>query len=182
MKKFLVVLAILGVNAQAGSFITYIHPKVGGIALDWCKTWAHNCGKPAADYFCRVKGHRWAVSYAMDQDIGYTKILKTGQICNAPFCDSFKYIRCRRKAPVLLPKVKRFKWPKVGGIALDWCYTYAHGCGYKAANEFCKTRGYWKGVKSYAKENNVGYTKILRTGQICHNAGCDTFKYIDCKK
>jgi len=42
--------------------------------------------------------------------------------------------------------------------------------------------GISKGVKAYSKENNVGYTKIIRTGQICNNAGCDSFKFIDCKR
>ena len=185
MKKLLTVLAIFGFGfspqLSASTTITYVHPKTGGIALDWCKTFANGCGKPAADYFCKVKGHRWAISFAKENDIGYTKILKTGQICNAAFCDGFKFIKCRKKV-IKVPHFKRFKWPKVGGVALDWCYTYGSGCGYKAANEYCKSRGYWKGVRSYAKENNVGYTRIIRTGQICNNATCDTFKYIDCKK
>ena len=186
MKKILIVLATFGVGFGsqliANTIVTYVHPKTGGVALDWCKTFSNGCGKPAADYFCKAKGHRWAVSFAREDNIGYTRIIKTGQICHNSTCDGFKYIKCRKKVLTVKKTFKHFKWPKISGVALDWCYTYANGCGLKAANEFCKSKGYWKGAKSFAKEDNVGYTKIIRTGQICNNAGCDTFKYIDCKK
>jgi hypothetical protein len=181
MKKLMIVMFIvmgLGVmsTATAGNTVVITHPKVGGVALDWCKTWAAGCGKPAADYFCKARGYGKAVSFKKEADIGYTRIMKTGQICNSPGCDSFKFIKCSKS------NYKRFVRPKYQGVALDWCYTWASNCGTKSANEFCRSRGYPKGALGFKKENNVGYTKIMRTGQICNAPGCDSFRYIDCKK
>lgn len=182
MKKIMIaMLALIGLgvmtNAIAAQTINFKNPKAGGVALDWCETWATNCGKPAADYFCRAKGYKKSVSFSKKNDIGYTKILKTNQVCNSPGCDSFKFITCEKK-PV---SFKRFNKPQYQGVALDWCYTWASNCGTKAANEYCKSKGYNKGVSRFRKWENVGYTKIMRTGQICNSPGCDSFISIDCK-
>lgn len=73
-------------------------PMVGGVPLDYCKTWATNCGKPAADYFC-IKNHysgavRWETSRVQQ-----TRILSTNTLCqvgkNSPICDAFSYIICK---------------------------------------------------------------------------------------
>jgi len=183
MKLIASVVMMMGLGMMNSVFaaptVTYTNPKASGVALDWCKTWATNCGKPAADYFCQRKGHKKSVLYSKENNIGYTRILKTGQICNFPGCDSFKYIKCKKKSPV---QFKRFTNPKYQGVALDWCYTWASNCGKKPANKFCKWKGYNKGVYRFKKRNNIGYTKIMRTGQICNSPGCDTYRYIDCKR
>lgn len=184
MKKLIGILLFMSIglgamsSAVAAPTHTFKDPKVSGVALDWCKTWATKCGKPAADKFCRVKGYNKSVAYKKENNVGYTRILQTGQICNSPGCDSFKYIRCEKK-PV---RFKRFTSPKYKGVALDWCYTWASNCGRKPAREYCKAKGYPKGVFRFKKKDNVGYTKIMRTGQICNSPGCDSFRYIDCKR
>lgn len=183
MKKLiasLVILMSMGVmsSAIAAPTVTYMNPKAGGVALDWCKTWGSNCGKPAADYFCVRKGHKKSVLHQKENNIGYTRILRTGQICNSPSCDTFKMIRCKKKTV----QFKRIHSPKYQGVALDWCYTWASQCGRKPANKYCKSRGYHKGVLRFVKRNNIGHTKIMRTGQICNSPGCDSYKYIDCKR
>ena len=193
MKKLIVALfLVMGLSlittASAGSTVKkFTNPKISGVALDWCKTWGQGCGKPAADYFCKKRGYDRATIFRIEKDIGYTRIIKSGQICNSPGCDSFKFIQCKKAdyKPLNKPnKVahKRFNKPKYKGVALDWCYTWGDKCGAKSANEFCKSRGYPKGARNFVKENNVGYTKIMRTGQICNSPGCDSFLYIDCKK
>jgi hypothetical protein len=92
------------------------HPKISGIALDWCLTWAANCGKPAADEFCRSQGFQQASDFKQAVNIGYTKILRTGEICNNPQCDGFAYIECIK---VLNDDEKAFsfngKWYLSGG-------------------------------------------------------------------
>jgi hypothetical protein len=74
--------------------VTYNKPKVGSRRLDWCLTWATGCGKPAADYFCKKKGHDEATAFKIAEDIGKTRIMKTGQKCSEPMCDGFKFITC----------------------------------------------------------------------------------------
>ena len=78
----------------------FVKPKIDGYRLDWCKEWAQNCGKGAADAFCKLNGYKEAKSWEIDPDIGSTiptKIITSGKICNQGFCDGFKYIKCKEK-------------------------------------------------------------------------------------
>jgi hypothetical protein len=178
VKKWLIVVIFISSYSTASPSVRIDNPKVDGIALDWCKTWGSECGKPTADYFCRYKGYSFAKSFQIDKNVAYTKILKTGQICNQDFCSSFKYITCSGSKSI---NYQRFSYPKYNGVALDFCYTFGKNCGQKVANEFCKFKGY-KDVYRFKKENNVGYTIIMRTGQFCKADFCSSFKYIDCRK
>ncbi|MBW2260105.1 MAG: PAN domain-containing protein [Deltaproteobacteria bacterium] len=75
----------------------YKRPMVNRYRLDWCYKWATDCGKGAADAFCRSKGLRRAKAFEEDPDIGQkapTYVLGTGQICDQGFCDGFKFIEC----------------------------------------------------------------------------------------
>jgi len=78
---------------------TFSKPRIGGLRLDWCKYWARQCGRPAADAYCRRRGYRRAVSWGMAVDIGRwtdTRVIGTGQVCRGNFCDGFRYITCTR--------------------------------------------------------------------------------------
>ncbi len=89
----LLILPIMSVaNAQQAR--RFKNPDYNGVRIDWCLTWAQNCGKPAADHFCRLMGYRHSNNFGIAHDIGYTRVLKTNQICNKPFCDGFSYIDC----------------------------------------------------------------------------------------
>ena len=75
----------------------FYYPKIKGYRLDWCRIWGRDCGKGAADAFCRLKGYTEAKSWEIDPDIGLrspTYVIDSGQICNQSFCDGFKYITC----------------------------------------------------------------------------------------
>ncbi|MBW1744301.1 MAG: PAN domain-containing protein [Deltaproteobacteria bacterium] len=72
-------------------------PMVKRYRLDWCRQWAADCGKGAADAFCRAKGFRNAKAFEQDPDIGGhspTYVIGTGQICDEGFCDGFKFVEC----------------------------------------------------------------------------------------
>ena len=76
---------------------TFHYPTIQGHRLDWCRQWAKDCGKGAANSFCRSKGYSRAKSWEIDSDIGQhspTYVIETGQICDQSFCDGFKYIEC----------------------------------------------------------------------------------------
>lgn len=72
----------------------YFNPKIGGVRLDWCRVWASQCGGPAATQFCQGKGYNLATNWKKANNIGYTRIITSGQICNQPGCDGFTRIRC----------------------------------------------------------------------------------------
>jgi len=81
----------------------FYYPKIKGYRLDWCRLWGTDCGKGAADAFCRLKGYTGAESWEIDPDIGLrspTYVIGSGQICNQSFCDGFKYIVCSPKKSI----------------------------------------------------------------------------------
>ncbi|MCX7748198.1 MAG: hypothetical protein N2645_15130, partial [Clostridia bacterium] len=72
-------------------------PTYKGYRLDICRLWGAECGKEAADAFCRIKGFTHSESWEIDHDIGHiypTIIISSEQICNQSFCDGFKFIKC----------------------------------------------------------------------------------------
>ena len=63
--------------------------------LDWCLSWATDCGKPAADAYCDWKGFSKSSDFQIAPDIGLTRIISSGQVCSDPGCDGFKFITCQ---------------------------------------------------------------------------------------
>ena len=169
-----------GKHMGTANSVRYTHPKYQGFALDWCKTFEHGCGKLAADAFCKSQGHLKAKSWKKWNNPGI-KTMTIGQnsICDPAYhrCDSFKVIRC-------VIKTKTFSKPKFRGYALDWCETFEHNCGKKAANRYCKSKGYNRAI-AFTKWNNPGLkTMTIGESSICDPAyhRCNSFKTIKCKK
>lgn len=72
---------------------TYTAPRYRGDRLDWCAEFGTQCGKPAADAFCKKEGWSSAYDFAIDQNIGRTRLINDA-VCEDSFCDGFKHIRC----------------------------------------------------------------------------------------
>src|SRR6056297_1672361 len=71
MALVLATLAALTLTAAPSAEASEFHePMVDGHRLDWCREWAANCGKPAADAFCRAQGFDRAAFYERDTNIG----------------------------------------------------------------------------------------------------------------
>lgn len=70
----------------------------GGVSwrIDYCLRWGADCGQPAADAFCQLTYGPMPIasSFEILQDVGPTRILSTGEICEMPECDSFAEITC----------------------------------------------------------------------------------------
>ena len=73
---------------------TYYQPSYKGYRLDWCYTWAMDCGDKPADAYCRYRGYHRAYALSKDDNIGSTKLIGTGQRCTHPNCDGFATITC----------------------------------------------------------------------------------------
>jgi hypothetical protein len=84
-----------GDSGNEATETTYKKPKIKGVRLDWCREWAQNCGEPAALAFCKSRGDDEVVSFKIAPDIGKTRVIGTGEICDDPSCDGFKQITCR---------------------------------------------------------------------------------------
>ena len=157
----------------------YYSPKYRGHALDWCRIFEHQCGKPAADSFCQLKGHIKATAWPQKQHPGVTTMtIGQNSICNPNHhrCDTFKFIDCKERAKV-------FYYPRYRGYRLDWCKVFEHQCGGPAAKSFCKSKGFKKAV-SWKKQNHPGVsTMTISQNAICNpdHHRCDSFVSIKCK-
>ena len=65
--------------------------------LDVCLQWGANCGKPAADAFCKANGFRESFYSVPDAKPGNsaTRLIGTDQICKESFCTGFQEIICK---------------------------------------------------------------------------------------
>ena len=73
-------------------------PVYNGHRVDWCKIWGNECGKAAADNFCRKKGFVQALSYMKDENIGLhhnTYVINDNKLCAFNYCDGFRFIICQ---------------------------------------------------------------------------------------
>jgi hypothetical protein len=89
-------------------------------------------------------------------------------------------------------KTERFEFPSIPygdkkddslGIRLDYCLSFGRDCGQPAADYFCRQNGYER-ASHFRKEDKIGHTKTLKTGEICKraNKNCGGFKYITCER
>ena len=76
--------------------IVILDPKINGYALDNCREWSRNCGKPAADSYCRSKGYGSAISFLLQENTPPTIIFNGGDICTGYFCDRISLVKCQR--------------------------------------------------------------------------------------
>jgi hypothetical protein len=71
-----------------------------------------------------------------------------------------------------------FRYPRVGGVPLDWCLRWGAYCGWPAAHAYCRRRGYARaaGYTLY----RPGRTRIYATGQVCRGGVCRAFRSVRC--
>ena len=75
----------------------FANPVWRGQRLDVCREWGANCGKPAADAFCKAEGFSDALHAEADPQPGFstTRVISSGQVCSGSFCTGFQQIICR---------------------------------------------------------------------------------------
>ena len=157
----------------------YLNPRYQGYSLDWCKTFEHECGKPAADAFCQKQGHLSALDFSKKNSMQVeTMTIQDHAVCNPQHhrCDSFNFIKCKEKVAV-------FNGPKYRGYRLDWCRDFGRECGKPAADAFCQRKGFGKAL-NFTKDTGVNVaTMVISNNAICNPAHhhCDSFKVIRCQ-
>lgn len=84
----------------------------------------------------------------------------------------------------LLAETKTVEKPMFNGHRLAWCANWGADCGEPAAEAWCIAQGF-AGVETFTKAPGIGDkapTRLIATGAICDDAGCDGFKEITCVK
>jgi hypothetical protein len=73
------------------------------LPLDYCRVWAGECGKAAADAYCRrlsTNGGLGAESFRKADDIGQqrpTVVISDKQKCKGAHCDGFYFVYCKQR-------------------------------------------------------------------------------------
>ena len=79
----------------------------GKVALDWCRVWAGECGKPAADAYCAATrpDRPYSAGFGAASGAGRTAVISSKQICEGAACASFAFIDCASTPPA--PSIAR---------------------------------------------------------------------------
>lgn len=104
-------------GAVAGGRVIH-NPTIRGVALDVCLTWAAQCGKPAADAYCRQAGYGASISYQVRHDSPPTLVIGTGQTCTGSFCDRISQVVCAGGGGG--GGLYKSRWDKIGGPGGSW--------------------------------------------------------------
>ena len=80
----------------------FVEPVVTGYGVDICLNWGANCGKPAADEFCRRQGFAESSSSTVREDAPPTLVLGDNAVCGEGFCDRFSEIVCTASTPPVI--------------------------------------------------------------------------------
>jgi hypothetical protein len=142
--------------------------------IDWCLTWATDCGQPAADAFCRMKGFDKAASFNRLANVPPTITLRDARTCDAPGCDAIADVTCA-KYP------RTFDRPMYAeNYRADWCVNFGQECGKPAADRFCKYKGY-SSATAFAILEDVPPTWVPGNGGGgCLQPGCDALADVTC--
>jgi|CXWL01.1.fsa_nt_gi hypothetical protein len=70
-------------------------PTLQGAAVDWCVSWATNCGKGGADQYCRSRGYASAADWSVLRP-GRTWVIGSNRHCVGQHCQGFAHVTCRR--------------------------------------------------------------------------------------
>ena len=111
------------------------------------------CGEPAANAWCRMKGYDRAVKWKIQPDIGSfspTKVMIGDKTCTSPTCDGFAWIACERFSDKL--------------ILVKACMNIGNKEG--AGNPVCEGEqghNYGKAGRSFQKGENVWILLRLRS-------------------
>lgn len=99
MIKFLLFLVLLFSQATLAEVEQFYEPRIDGLRMDRCLTFAKGCNEPAANRWCFQEGYEKAIYWELLDNVGDkypTKTISSKAICNNKSCDSFQFIVCYR--------------------------------------------------------------------------------------
>jgi len=78
-----------------GQRVRINHPRIQGAIVDWCASWATNCGAGGAHQYCRSIGYSSAADWSTFTP-GRTWVMGSNRYCQAPNCAGFQHVTCVR--------------------------------------------------------------------------------------
>ena len=82
----------LGAGAAEAGVRNYFSPQFEGASVDACLT-TGECGKPAADAFCKLQGYDNAMIFQR-RPSAMTRQIDSGQTCSSNACTAFSQVKC----------------------------------------------------------------------------------------
>lgn len=79
------------------------------------------------------------------------------------------------------PAIKNSYMGIISMVRLDWCWQHQQMCGKRAADLYCKSRGFQKAA-SFLKDPAIGATVSMGDKKICNSGICDGFASITCQR
>lgn len=150
--------------------------------VDWCLRWANDCGKPAADAFCRSRGFAEAKSFADELTGGPTWVMHDEQICAMKDCRALKSVRCEGfETGRTMPVKATIEGPRINGIALSSCLYPSRGCGQEAASAYCVAAGYAE-AKSFGQGGGGAPSIHLGDRTQCSGPQCRSITHVVCTR
>jgi hypothetical protein len=126
---------------------SYSQPRFMGQAVDHCLEAQSQCGKPAADAYCRSRGYSNALSFRLERDparISVTVAVDSGSLHRAPVAQPFQMIKCWR--PNDAPTEVEFS---VKNLPSPATCDFGQDCRKSAADQWCTGKGYALGASAY---------------------------------
>ncbi|MDF1757145.1 MAG: hypothetical protein P1U74_02460 [Legionellaceae bacterium] len=75
---------------------TFVYPRYKKYRVAWCYENDQQCGRRAADSFCKRMGYMKEQSYVIDKEVNATKSLGDSKLCFGDECLAFSRITCYR--------------------------------------------------------------------------------------
>ncbi len=167
-------------NGGSGTDNFFNTPTTNGYPVDKCLYPNRSCGQVTADAFCQSKGYRRADNFriASARNSWY---LKEGRLCNRN-CEAIYSVRCdgKNNQGGGTGKFKVFENPEYRGNPVDECLRRDRDCGSKAADAFCKTKGY-RDSTSYRVANSRERTWLLGDARYCSGTNCKALRSVRCE-
>jgi hypothetical protein len=71
-----------------------------------------------------------------------------------------------------------YRYPRYGGVVMDWCLDRGRSCGWSSAHWYCRQKGH-RGARSY-RTTRPGRTYRVGARNYCYGAGCVGYSAIQC--
>jgi hypothetical protein len=72
-----------------------------------------------------------------------------------------------------------YRAPREGGASLDWCVSYAHGCGWPAAHRFCHQMGFPRATRWRVYHPGETYVPV-GPNHYCRGSQCQALGNVEC--